>query len=139
MRLFLLIFPLLIGSAVRADFVVKDQATFYGSTSENFSICWSLDETASDAQRIEMRRKRAEGGIEATVAFQRSKWVADGAGWCVQSPRLRKAGHYVYELRVCTSVCSPWSSSLTHGIVNGQSLGWWQYGYLAAPGSITPL
>ena len=142
MRVFLLLLSLLSTTCFAAPFTLKDQATFYGPTSESFSLCWSLDQTSSNATRVDMRRTRSEGGIgavEAIVAIQRAQWTADGAGWCAVAPKLKKSGHFVYEIRVCTNVCSPWASSLTHGSVQGQAKAWWQYGYLAPPGSVTPL
>ena len=138
-----------------------DVATYVVKVGEAHPLCWGnnnitdggLEETAL---QLAYRRYRVEGGpMEVSNVIQFKDWVPqkDESGaiiptrYCKQSTGPKKAGHWIYEARMCRSPlvseasdCSPWISSVVPdtpegggGVVDGKPKGWWIYAYLPAP------
>jgi hypothetical protein len=123
-------------------------------------FCWSnsnvWDDGSEDiALQFVYRRYRVEGGLpSADTALPYDRWVAvkDGNGnviptqYCATASSPPRAGHWVYEARMCRvpydteESCSEWASGVVPsgtdnggGTVDERPKGWWIYAYLGKP------
>lgn len=123
--------------------------TLFTPIETDVDLCWHLDGAAEIVKRVDLRRTRFEDGVvETVVPVPRSTWFANTTDptmpYCAHIPRLKRQGHYVYEMRLCTNhyqtgaeLCSEWGSSLTTGAVNGEAKPFWHYGWAPVPKSPT--
>jgi hypothetical protein len=122
--------------------VYKDLATMVGPIDKPFKFCW--DETTGDSSlELEFQRWRPESGFcQKTLPLPRSAWLPGETPtqFCA-ADKLSASGHWIYEARFCTTAggvreCGDWaaSSNPETGRIDGQSRGWWVYGFLPKPG-----
>ena len=131
---FLSSFPLPAGSERFTVGAAKrfDESLYVRSTSENITVAW--DAVAdSRLDHYELRLFNLETGSEKTF---------DNIKTPQYTLKLPKVGHYVVKARSCTlnkAECSVWAESINpeNASVDGIKKGWWLFGFLAPPGSIT--
>lgn len=130
----------------RVDKTYASVATYVTTVGAAPQICFGDPNGGTSDLVFEYRLYRFEGGPKAAHAAPRATWRAQpvATNHCIDSVPLPRAGHWIYEARLCRGeLCSAWVSAIVPsgqengaGTVNDQPQGWWIYAYLAAPGGI---
>lgn len=138
-------------------FQQQDLVTIAGPTGKAFKFCWVVKPCDDCVQpyNIQFRKYRVEGGMQYMGKLLHvSEWAlhathADGSKEYCAVDNIPRAGHWVYEARMCGPPPDPASDPVcvigtstdpeaaTVVLSDGTSAkrAWWMYTFLASPGT----